>query len=292
MTMFPERLGAESDPIRYRWRPRDCSLYALAVGAGLDDTAYVTEGIDGAPQPVYPTFAFAVTTEAAAQWPDPTLAAGDFAKEQVVLGQQRLRIHHPLAPSGDVVVRARIAGIYDKGSGALLDIDQEACDAETGEALFTGTVGMFIIGEGGFGGEPEPETARVSLPDREPDARVSATTLPIQTLLYRHGGNDSNPLHVDPAFAERAGFPAPILTGQNTMGCAARALVHHVLGDPARVLSIQGRFAKPAFNGDTLVTEIWTGEEPDASTGEQRLLFRVVNQEGVVLVDRGLATHH
>ena len=66
------------------------------------------------------------------------------------------------------------------------------------------------------------------------------------------------------------------------LGFACRALVHTVLdGDPARLRSIEGRFSAPAYNGDTLCTEIWTG--PDSAR------FRVRNQAGTVLVDRGQA---
>ena len=138
-------------------------------------------------------------------------------------------------------------------------IEQRATDHATGEPAFTSTVRMFITGEGGFGGEREAGPGREPLPDSPPDHSTEARTLAIQTLLYRHGGHDANPLHFDPEFARRAGWDAPILTGQNVLGFACRALVHTVLdGDPARLRSIEGRFSAPAYNGDTLRTEIWT----------------------------------
>ena len=119
-------------------------------------------------------------------------------------------------------------GIYDKGSGALVVIEQRATDHATGEPAFTSTVRMFITGEGGFGGEREAGPGREPLPDSPPDHSTEARTLPIQTLLYRHGGHDANPLHFDPEFTRRAGWDAPILTGQNVLGFACRALVHTV----------------------------------------------------------------
>jgi acyl dehydratase len=120
-----------------------------------------------------------------------------------------------------------------------------------------------------------------------PDEVVEAPTLPVQTLLYRHGGNDANPLHLDPVFARRAGWDGPILTGQNVLGFAGRALVHTVLdGNPARLRSIEGRFSTPAYNGDTLRTEIWLGGDGAGSSGAR---FRVRNQSGTVVVDRGAA---
>ena len=42
------------------------------------------------------------------------------------------------------------------------------------------------------------------------------------------------------------------------LGFACRALVHTTLdGNPTRLRSIEGRFSAPAYNGDTLRTEIW-----------------------------------
>jgi len=53
-------------------------------------------------------------------------------------------------------------------------------------------------------------------------------------------------------------------------------------GRAERVTSIAGRFATPAYNGDLLRTEIWVGDDA--------VLFRVRNQRGDVVIDRGRAT--
>jgi acyl dehydratase len=289
MAMYLHRVGFESAPERFSWTPRDCSLYALAVGARIDDVEFTTEGNAGAEQRVYPTYAFAVVAALAGAWPDPCFGTGDFALERAVLGEQALELHRPLRASGDVETRSRVAGIYDKGSGALLVIEQRAADRVTGEPMFTSTVRMFITGEGGFGGEREPGPRREPPPDSPPDHVAETCTPAIQTLLYRHAGNDANPLHVDPAFAQRAGFDGPILTGQNVLGFACRALVHAPLaGDPDRLQSIEGRFSTPAYNGDTLRTEIWFGGDGAGGPGAR---FRVRNQSGAVVVDRGSARY-
>ena len=73
---------------------------------------------------------------------------------------------------------------------------------------------------------------------------------------------------------------------------ACRALVHELCdGDPARLRSINGRFAAPGYNGDILVTEMWFGDDIGRDDrGDDVVLFRVLNQRREVLVDRGRAT--
>jgi len=292
MGMYLERVGAESPPARRIWRPRDCSLYALGLGAGWDELEFVTEGVANLEQKVYPTFVLAGVMSAEAEtWPDPGFETGSYDLHQLVLGQQRLVLHDVVGPSGDVTSRTRVAGIYDKGSGALVLLEVQGDDTATGRPVFTATTGLFVIGEGGFGGERGPSGAPAP-PDRPPDDRVEHATLGVQTLLYRHAGNDANPVHLDPDFARRAGFRGPILTGLNTLGFAGRAMVHSVAaGDAQRLRSIDGRFAAPGYNGDVLTTEVWEGDDLGVDElGDRVVLYRVVNQEGAVLLDRGRAT--
>jgi acyl dehydratase len=292
MSMYLHRIGAESAPARRSWQPRDCTLYALGVGAGWDELAFSSEGADGHAQKVYPTFVLSGVMAAEAEsWPDPAFETGDFEPHRVVHGAQALELHAPIGPRGDVLTRTRVAGIHDKGSGALVVLEIRADDAASGRPVFTATTSLFVTGEGGFGGERGPSAPKLEPPPRSPDRSVVWATLPVQTLLWRHAGNDPNRIHFDPAVATRAGFKAPILMGLNTLGFAGRALVHAVGGAaPERMRSIEARFAAPGYNGDVLTAEIWTGEGVGADPRGNRLaLFRVVNQTGDVLLDRGRA---
>ena len=56
---------------------------------------------------------------------------------------------------------------------------------------------------------------------------------------------------------------------------------------PERLASIEARFSKPVFPGDTIRTEIW----PQGSMGADRVAFqcRVLSRDAVVL-SNGLAT--
>src|SRR5262245_417666 len=290
MAMYLERIGAQSPPAVRSWRPRDCALYALAVGAGIDDQPFVREG---PAQRVYPTFVLSGVMAAEAEsWPDPGFATGDYAPHEIVQGEQALVLHAPVGASGDVVSHTRVAGIYDKGSGALVVLEVHAADRASGAPLFTAATSLFVKGHGGFGGERGPLPTRRDPRARDADLRITHATLPVQTLLWRHAGNDPNQIHLDPELATRAGFRAPILSGLNTLGFACRALVHGVAGGaPERLRSLAGRFASPGYNGDALTTEIWTGDDLGRDErGDSCAVFRVVNQEGAVLIEQGYAT--
>jgi acyl dehydratase len=276
-----DRIGVASEPSLWSWRPRDCSLYALAVGAGFDDRAFV---LDSEPGPrVYPSFALTVVAGDGERRADGLLGIGDFTGRTQVMGEQHLVLHTPLRPSGEVRLVSRVADVFDKGSGALVVLEAQACDAATNAPVFTSRISMFVIGEGGFGGDRGPARGATTWPGRPPDAVRTFATSAMQSLWYRHAGNDTHSIHLDPEAGRAAGFSGAILTGQNSLGIACRAVVHAACdGQPERLRSIGGRFAQPALNGDVLSTEMWVLDEP------AHVLFRVVNQDGAVVVDDGL----
>jgi acyl dehydratase len=81
--------------------------------------------------------------------------------------------------------------------------------------------------------------------------------MPGQALLYRWSG-DLNPLHVDAAVAQAAGFERPILHGLCSYGIAGLAVTEALCGgDATRLTRLDLRFAHPVSPGETLVTEIW-----------------------------------
>jgi acyl dehydratase len=108
---------------------------------------------------------------------------------------------------------------------------------------------------------------------------LEAATLPGQALLYRLTG-DRNPLHTDPAFAARGGFPAPILHGMCTYGFTGRLLLHALCdGDARRFSAMEGRFTMPVYPGDPLTVLVWR----DGATAR----FRTLRGDDIV-IDRGL----
>ena len=70
-----------------------------------------------------------------------------------------------------------------------------------------------------------------------------------QLALFSAGTEDPNPIHVDDAFAKRAGFPAVLQQGPMTTAHLAEMLAAR-LG--ARLKSLDVTFTAPVFVGDAL----------------------------------------
>ena len=205
--------------------------------------------------------------------------------KKVLHGEQGLRIFKPLPASGTVVGRTRVTNVVDKGAGkgALVFSERDILDERTGEVLCRVTSTTFARGNGGFGGPSGPTPPPHPVPERAPDASISFPTSPRAALIYRLSG-DYNPLHADPDVARIAGFERPILHGLCTFGIAAYGVLAGVAGgDPERLVSLDVRFTSPVFPGETVVTEIWTGEDGVAS-------FRArVEERDVVVLNNGRA---
>jgi acyl dehydratase len=276
-------VGVPGEPQLRSWDSKDALLYAVGVGAGLGDPLreleFTTENCEGIEQQVLPTYAVLVAQAR------PARRLGDFDPALLVHAEQAFELHRTLPVAGTVRTTATVTGIYDKGSGALITTENEAVDDATGEPLVTTRSGIFIRGEGGFGG-PRGSGDSWALPDRAPDHQVVMETRPEQALLYRLSG-DRNPLHVDPKFAARGGFSRPILHGLCTYGVTGRALLHALCdGDPARFRSMSGRFSRPVLPGEPLTVSMWL-EGPSADGEGETALFQTTREDGTVVIDRG-----
>ena len=266
-------VGAEGGPVERSWTAPQCLLYAQGVGAGIDELEFATEKN----QKVLPTFAVIVGGGGA-----PMNKIGQFNPVMLVHGGQGIELLAPLPTEGKIRSTGRIAEIWDKGSGAVVTMESTSVDAETEQPLLKTRSTIFLRGEGGFGGERGPSGPRNVPPDRKPDVEISYETRPDQALLYRLSG-DRNPLHSDPEFAKRAGFDKPILHGLCTYGFTGRALLHGLCdGDPSRFRSMDGRFSKPVYPGDTLTVSMWV----DGKTA----VFQTRTQRDEVVIDQGIAT--
>jgi len=235
---------------------RDTILYALGVGLGSDpgdakQLRYVYE--DGLQ--ALPTMAIILG------YPGPWHAKGDLGitRSHVVHGEQGLRIVKPLPVEGDITGKTRITGVVDKGKdkGALIMTECTVREKASGDTVCTLTSTTFCRADGGFGGPDGPVKASHALPETPPQHVCDLPTLPQAALIYRLSG-DYNPLHADPAYAAKAGYKMPILHGRCTFSIAGHAILKTLCGyDPARFVSMEGRFSAPVYPGETVRTEMW-----------------------------------
>ncbi|WP_114951612.1 MaoC/PaaZ C-terminal domain-containing protein [Sphingosinicella terrae] len=272
--VFPEN--------RHRYDDRDTILYALGVGFGA-------EPLD----PKHLRFVYEDGLVAAPTYANVLGHPGFWARDpeygidwrKLLHAEQRLTLHRPLPPTGDVIGRHDIMGVRDKGegSGAFLYQRKQVVDAASGDPIASVITSLLLRGDGGCGdhGEAPPELER--LPDSEPDQVVDVPTLEIAPLIYRLSG-DRNPLHVDPEVARHAGFERPILHGLATKGLAGYALLKTYCDfDPARLKAMALRFSRPVLPGDRIRFEFW-----NPAPGIVRFRARVPERDLVVL-DRGTA---
>ena len=280
-----DAVGHTFTPTTTRYDESDLSLYALSVGAAADPTdpaelPFVYElSRDGFR--ALPTYA--VTFPFSVLWEILNVPGLKFNPALLLHGEQYLELRRPLPTSATLTNTARIANIYDKGSGALVLLDVNTAD-EQGDVVAFNRVSLFIRGLGGFGGERGPSSAAMPLPDRAPDATHRQRTTDNQALLYRLSSGDRNPLHADPAFAAAGGFERPILHGLCTFGFAGRAVLRHFAGnDPLRIQSIGARFTRHVFPGETIVTEMWQTD------GKVLFQSKVAERDEVVL-SNGMVT--
>lgn len=274
MAIRLELVGKPLESVRHAYTWRDAVVYALGVGARIDELDYLYEG--RGPK-VLPTFAVVPSFRALHQ------VVGELGVPplSILHGEQTVRLARAIPPSGELVTTAEVTGIHDKGKNALVVVVARTADGG-GRPLFENEFALFVRGAGGFGGSRGPEPRAAEPPDRTPDFREAQTTSPEQAALYRLSG-DENPLHIAPEAAKVAGFDRPILHGLCTYGHAGRALVQRACGgDPVRLRSFAARFSGVVFPGDTLTTSGW-------QTSPGRWVLQVVTQEDKIVLSHATA---
>jgi acyl dehydratase len=277
---YQHLMGLKREGDRFSYSDRETMLYALGVGMGRDpldakELDYVFER-PGAALKTVPSMATVLTRV-------PLLKDCGYDYTKVVHGEQRLTLHRPLPPEGELIADARVTGAYDKGAGkgAVIYTETAVRSAADGQPMFTLSSTTFARGDGGFGGPAGSGPAPHELPSRSPDKTLTLETRKDQALLYRLNG-DRNPLHADPELARRVGFKAPILHGLCTYGTACRAVLQTVAAyDHSKIAGFDVRFSAPVYPGESIATDMWI----DSRTVSFRC--RVPERENVVVIGNG-----
>jgi acyl dehydratase len=256
-----------------------CILYALGIGLGMDPLDAGQLKFVYEPQlQAFPTMA------AVLGWPgrmtDPAFGIDE---RLVVAADLKVVLHRPLACEARLVSRPRIREVIDKGPGnaAIIQAARDLFDAD-GTRIATVESSAMARKHGGFGGKVKDTPAPPAVPTTPPAKVCDLPTPPNLALLYRLNG-DENPLHADPQRAKAAGFERPILHGAASFGVAAHAIVRLIDYRADQLHSIEARFSRPVFPGETIRTDMW----PDGS----RIPFQCrVVERGDVVLSHGLAT--
>lgn len=277
---YEELKGLKNLGQKYSYTDREVMLYAYGIGMGADpmdekELAFVNEAtLTPRPLKVVPTFA------SVAAW---GAGPGEMNLNRVLVvdGERDITFHKPLATAAHITADSSVREVYDKGKDKGVVIShQTVLKNEQGEPLATLVASRFARGDGGFGGpnltQPEPH----QMPSRSPDRTVDIATRPDQALIYRLCG-DRNPLHSDPEFARKAGFPRPILHGMCTYGLTCRAVLQTYADyDPAAFRQHAVRFSSPVYPGETVTVDLW--KDGDVVSFEAKVQAR-----GVTVIKSG-----
>lgn len=214
----------------------------------------------------------------------------NFQGHNHVHGEHYLKLIRPYPiPQGTKQIclqtTAKIVDVVDRKRGVLVCVDIVTVDEPSGNVICENEWAGFVlkVPTSGSSANQLHRGARTTLhptPSRAPDKVLVHKTSPEQAALYRAASGDLNPLHIDPATARIAGFPAPILTGTCTLGIGMRHVIESFCGgDTSRFDSVKVRLSTPVFaaQGEEVRTEMW--EVPHGSV-RRRILFRMVVGDG------------
>jgi acyl dehydratase len=183
------------------------------------------------------------------------------------MNTKHFKFTYELADAGSVLYQSEIIDLEDKGKGTVLCIQIKIYNKEDKSLLSVITCNLFVRGLKGEGAKSVgPLKANLpKIPTGEPLKQMIIKTFPNQALYYRIGGNDPNPLHVDPDMAAMGGFDKPILHGMCTYGIAARA-AYELLCDGVQenLLSFKARFTSHVIPGESLNVQFWKGSSKNS----------------------------
>jgi acyl dehydratase len=194
---------------------------------------------------------------------------------------QDMRFQRPLVPGMTLTTWASIFGVRVARSGSWVTVRVESEDGG-GEQVLEQFSTMFIRGLGGLLDTGEERPAH-GFPEGARDRLVAEVVRHVdddQTFRYRQASGDTNPIHVDEAYARAAKLPGIIVHGLCTMAMCGSVVVDEVAGgDPARLARLAVRFSRPVFPGDDLVVAVY-----DAGDGgyafEARVREKLVVRDG------------
>ena len=186
----------------------------------------------------------------------------DFNMMSLLHGEEWIDFVKPLPTSGSVLYQSEIADLEDKGKGTVICIQIKIYSKEDQSLLAVVTSNLFVRGLKGEGVKSVGllKTTLPKVPNTQPFKQVTYKTYPNQALYYRVGGNDPNPLHVDPEMSIMGGFEKPILHGMCFYGMTGRAAYELFCNENAdNFMSFKARLTSHVIPGESLNFQFWKG---------------------------------
>ena len=109
MPLNPDAVGSTSDPVDVSWTSKDALLYALGVGAGVDELAFTTENTRDTPQRVLPTMAVVIGMGGL-----PFDKIGSFNPAMLLHGAQKIELFAEIPVEGEIESSGRIGSCFSR----------------------------------------------------------------------------------------------------------------------------------------------------------------------------------
>lgn len=165
---------------------------------------------------------------------------------------QEIRPYRPLQAGERVTVAVRVLAARPETRGVRLALRSEVTGAD-GQPIATLTTGALLHGATlpePFGEMPAPHTPAVAAARQVTVTRV----LTVESIRrYAAASGDHNPIHLDAAAAQAAGFPGLIAHGMSVAALVCEEVVdRYAGGDPDRVRGLGVRFSAPVLPDEPL----------------------------------------
>lgn len=181
----------------------------------------------------------------------------------VLHGEQSTEIYQSFTPDNKIYVESEVLDLDDKGSGTVIFVGTTITDEE-GKVLSKIKSSFFVGDIKGHGYKSKGPLKSFSIISKIPNEakeikEVVVETKKNQAILYRLGGNDLNPLHIDKNLSKLGGFDVPILHGMCFYGIGCKSLYENfTIDDVDKIKSYNARFTSFVYPGETLIINYYT----------------------------------
>jgi acyl dehydratase len=280
-------IGFKLPTMNFDLNPNNTMNYALGLGFNEDqlNTKHFRFTYELSDEfSVFPTYSCVIPIKNLADLFMNCPAIPEFNMMTLLHGEEWLEIIKPLPTEGKLVYDMGFVDLEDKGKGTVFCVEVRIKGKEDGTLYSVIYVNLFVRGVKGEGAKSVgilKAGALKKVPKDTPFKETTLKTYPNQALYYRLGGNDLNPLHVDPDMSAMGGFEKPILHGLCFFGMTAKAAYEAFCEDSLdNMLSYKARFTSHVIPGETLAIKFW-------KSGKNSLIVSVSTVERKLQVLQG-----